>query len=57
MRAAEGDATPSEIIDAQTALTRAEQNYLNSVYDYLSAIAQLEFVMGVSPSPLNQVGR
>jgi outer membrane protein TolC len=53
-RATEGDATPSEITDAETALTRAEQNYLNSVYDYLSAIVRLEFVMGVSPSPLNQ---
>jgi outer membrane protein TolC len=53
-RAVEGDATPSEITDAETALTRAEQNYLNSVYDYLSAIARLEFVMGVSPSPLSQ---
>jgi outer membrane protein TolC len=53
-RAAEGDATPSEITDAETALTRAEQNSLNSVYDYLSAITRLEFVMGVSPSPLNQ---
>jgi outer membrane protein TolC len=53
-RAAEGDATPSEITDAQTALTRAEQNDLNSVYDYLSAIARLEFVMGVSPSPLDE---
>jgi outer membrane protein len=54
-RAAEGDATPSEITDAETALTRAEQNHLNSIYDYLSAIARLEYVMGVSPSPLSQV--
>jgi outer membrane protein TolC len=54
-RAAEGDATPSEIIDAETSLTRAEQNHLNSTYDYLSAIAKLEYVMGVSPSPLNDV--
>jgi outer membrane protein TolC len=53
-RAVEGDATPSEITDAETALTRAEQNSLNSVYDYLSAITRLEFVMGVSPSPLSQ---
>jgi outer membrane protein TolC len=53
-RSTEGDATPSEITDAETALTRAEQNYLNSVYDYLSAIARLEFVIGVSPSPLDQ---
>jgi len=54
-RATEGDATPSEITDAETALTRAEQNHLNSTYDYLSAIAKLEYVMGVSPSPLNDV--
>ena len=56
-RAAEGDATPSEITDAETALTRAEQNHLNSIYDFLSAITRLEFVMGVSRSPLNSVGR
>ena len=53
-RAVEGDATPSEITDAETALTRAEQNFLNSIYDYLSAIARLEFAMGVSPSPFSQ---
>jgi outer membrane protein TolC len=53
-RAVEGDATPSEITDAETALTRAEQNHLNSVYDYLSAVARLEYVMGVAPSPLSQ---
>jgi outer membrane protein TolC len=53
-RAVEGDATPSEIIDAETALTRAEQNQLNSIYDYLSAVARLEYVMGVAPSPLGQ---
>ena len=52
-RSTEGDATPSEITDAETALTRAEQNYLNSIYDYLSAIARLEYAMGVAPSPLN----
>jgi outer membrane protein TolC len=55
-RAAEGDATPSEITDAEAALTRAEQNYLNSNYDFLSAIVRLEFVIGVTPSPLNNVG-
>jgi outer membrane protein TolC len=54
-RANEGDATPSEITDAETALTRAEQNHLNSTYDYLSAISKLDFAMGVSPSPLNEV--
>jgi len=47
-RAASGDATPSEITDAETALTRAEQNHLNSTYDYLSAIAKLEYAMGTA---------
>jgi outer membrane protein TolC len=50
-RAAEGDATPSEITDAEAALTRAEQNYLNSRYDYLTAIAKIEYAMGTAPTP------
>jgi outer membrane protein len=49
-RAVSGDATPSEITDAETALTRAHQNYLNSNYDYLSAIAKLEYAMGAAPT-------
>jgi outer membrane protein TolC len=50
-RAAEGDATPSEITDAETALTRAEQNHLNSTYDYLIAVAKIEYAMGTSATP------
>lgn len=46
-RAATGDATPTEITDAETAWTRAQQNLLNSTYDYLSAIAKLSYAMGV----------
>jgi outer membrane protein TolC len=49
-RAIQGDATPSEITDAETALTRAQQNYLNSIYDYLTAIAKLDYSMGVQPA-------
>src|SRR5262245_15969515 len=52
-RAASGDATSSEITDAETALTRAEQHFLNSNYDYLTAIAKLEFAMGTSPTDGN----
>ena len=49
-RFAQGDATPSEIIEAETALTRAQQNYLNSNYDYLAALAGLEYAMGTNAS-------
>jgi outer membrane protein TolC len=50
-RAADGDATPSEITDAETALTRAQQNFSNSIYDYLTAIAKIEYAMGIAPTP------
>jgi outer membrane protein TolC len=47
-RAAQGDATSAEITDAEAALTKAEQDHMNSIYDYLSALAKLEYAMGVS---------
>jgi outer membrane protein TolC len=50
-RSKQGDATPSDVIDAETALTRAQQDYLNSIHDYLIALARLDYAMGVSPTP------
>jgi outer membrane protein TolC len=50
-RYASGDATPSEVTDAETSLTRAQQDYLNSLYDYLTAVSRLEYAMGISPTP------
>jgi outer membrane protein TolC len=49
----QGDATPAEITDAESALTRAQQAYLNSIHDYLIAVARLEYAMGVTPTPSN----
>jgi len=49
VRYAKGDATPAEVTDAETALTRAEQDQLNSFYDYLSALARLNFAIGLPP--------
>jgi len=54
-RAAVGDATPSEVTDAETALTSAEQDYLNSLYDYLSALARLNFATGRPQTPTDAV--
>jgi len=50
-RAKVGDATSAEITDAESALTRAQQDYLNSIDDYLIALARLEYAMGVTPAP------
>ena len=50
-RAREGDATPTEITDAQASLTRAEQSYLNALYNYLTSLARLEYAMGIGRTP------
>ncbi len=44
-----GDATSTDVIEAETSLTRAQQDYLNSIYDYHSALIRLQFAMGVTP--------
>ncbi len=51
LRYAKGDATPAEVTDAETALTRAEQDQLNSTYDYLTALVKLNFAIGLPPVP------
>ncbi len=54
-RLREGAATPTEIADAQASLTRAQQNYQNARYSYLTAMARLEYAMGVGRTPRTQV--
>ncbi len=41
-----GVSTQVEVFDAQTALTQAETNHVNAVYDYYTALAQLEKAVG-----------
>jgi outer membrane protein TolC len=55
-RARVGDATSAEITDAESTLTRAQQAYLNSIHDYLIALARLEYAMGVTPTPGSSPG-
>src|SRR5262245_65789177 len=50
-RARVGDATSAEITDALSTLTRSQQDYLNSIHDYLIALVRLEFAMGLTPTP------
>jgi outer membrane protein TolC len=41
-----GTATPTDVIDAETAATRAEQRYVSARIDYLSALARVAYVTG-----------
>jgi outer membrane protein TolC len=50
-RSRQGDATPAELTDAEAGLTRAEQDYANSVYDYLTAVERLQYAMGTTATP------
>jgi len=40
-------ATSTEVLDAQTLLTRAKTNYYNALYDYKVSTSKLEWAMGV----------
>jgi outer membrane protein TolC len=51
LRFRQGDATLTEIIEAETALTRAEQEQRSAFYDYLVALARLDYAMGTSATP------
>jgi outer membrane protein TolC len=49
-----GTATPTDVVDGETALTRAEQRYFTAVYDYLGSLARLEYAMGVEQGCLSE---
>jgi outer membrane protein len=49
-RAKLGDATSAEITDAESTVTRAQQDHLNSIHDYLIALVRLDYAMGVTPT-------
>ena len=47
-----GTATPTDVIDAETANTRSEQRYASARIEYQSALARLIYVMGDGPGGL-----
>jgi outer membrane protein len=47
-----GTATPTDVIDAETAATRSEQRYASARIEYLSALARLAYVIGDDPEGL-----
>jgi outer membrane protein TolC len=44
-----GQATPTDIVDAETALTRAQQRLTAAVYEYLAALVSLDYALGDPP--------
>ncbi len=46
---AQGDAIPTDVIDAELTLTRAQQSYLTATYDYQTALIRLAYAVGVPP--------
>jgi outer membrane protein TolC len=47
-----GTATPTDVIDAETTLTRSEQRYVSARIEYQSALARLAYVLGDEPGGL-----
>jgi outer membrane protein TolC len=47
-----GNATPTDVIDAETLAVRAEQRFYLATYDYLQALGRLEYTMGVQQGSL-----
>jgi len=41
-----GDASPTDVVDAETALTRSQQRLNSAVYTYLAALARLDYATG-----------
>lgn len=50
-----GDATPTDLVDAETALTQAQQRYFNALYEHRTALARLDYALGVpAAAPLDR---
>lgn len=45
-----GNATPTDIVDAESTLTRAKQRYAVATYDYLIALIRLDYALGNPPA-------
>jgi outer membrane protein len=42
-----GDATPTDVVDAELAMTRAQQDAATALYDYQTALARLAYAIGL----------
>src|SRR5271157_2399428 len=44
-----GDATPTDIVDSEAALTRSQQRYFSATYTYLAFLARVDYALGQQP--------
>ena len=51
-----GNATPTDIVDSEAALTRSQQRFYSATYTYLAALARLDYAVG-QPGRLSHKGR
>lgn len=47
-----GNATPTDMVDGEAALTRAQQRYYQSTFNYLAALARIDYVTGQNQNAL-----
>jgi outer membrane protein len=47
-----GQATPTDVVDAEVALTRAQQRLVSATYEYLGALVGLDYALENSPASL-----
>jgi outer membrane protein len=47
-----GDATPTDIVDSEAALTRSQQRFFSATYTYLAALARLNYTLGAHAGDL-----
>jgi outer membrane protein TolC len=41
-----GNATPTDVVDSETALTRSQQRFFSATYTYLATLARLDYAVG-----------
>jgi outer membrane protein TolC len=46
VRYRDGNATPTDIVDSEAALTRSQQRFFSTTYTYLAALARLDYALG-----------
>jgi outer membrane protein TolC len=46
VRYGNGNATPTDVVDAEAALTRSQQRLYSATYSYLAALARLAYAVG-----------